>query len=183
MPADMKARIAAAAARLVFEKNVKKLTVTDIVAECQITRPTFYYHFEDIPALLRWILETDGAMLLKQTLEQETPEQGLCYLLRMAIHAAPYIKKGIQTNYGEEIRTLLAQFCYDFFERVVERNNLYGDYPVRDQKLFLRYHTCAVVGMLQEWTDEDTQHLEEIVHKMILIMNGDIRPRSIEATK
>ena len=53
MPADMKARIAAAAARLVFEKNVRKLTVTDIVAECQITRPTFYYHFEDIPALLR----------------------------------------------------------------------------------------------------------------------------------
>ena len=45
MPADMKARIAAAAARLVFEKNVRKLTVTDIVAECQITRPTFYYHF------------------------------------------------------------------------------------------------------------------------------------------
>lgn len=183
MPTEMKARIAAAAARLVFEKNVKKLTVTDIVAECQITRQTFYYHFEDIPALLRWILETDGTLLLKQTLEQETPEQGLCYLLRMAIHAAPYIKKGIQTNYGEEIRTLLAQSFYQFLEEVVEKEDLYADYPMRDQKLFLRYHTCAVIGMLQEWTDEDTQHLEEIVHKMILMMNGDIRPRSIEATK
>ena len=77
----------------------------------------------------------------------------------------------------------MTQYCYGFFEKVVEMDNLYTDYPVRDQKLFLRYHTCAVIGMLQEWTDEDTQHLEEIVHKMILMMNGDIRPRSIEATK
>ena len=34
-----------------MEKNKKKLTVKDIVDECQITRQAFYYHFEDIPEL------------------------------------------------------------------------------------------------------------------------------------
>ena len=57
MPIDMKKMIAEAAWRLLTEKKVRKLTVKDIVEECHITRQSFYYHFEDIPDLLRWVLE------------------------------------------------------------------------------------------------------------------------------
>ena len=46
---DMKEIIAEAARKLILEKKVKKLTVKDIVEECQITRQAFYYHFEGIP--------------------------------------------------------------------------------------------------------------------------------------
>lgn len=46
---DMKEVIASAARKLILEKKVKKLTVKDIVEECQITRQAFYYHFEGIP--------------------------------------------------------------------------------------------------------------------------------------
>ena len=56
MASDMKEVIAAAAKKLLIEKGVKKLTVADLVDACQITRQAFYYHFEDIPALFRWIL-------------------------------------------------------------------------------------------------------------------------------
>ena len=52
MPDDRKELIAAAAGRLLLRRDGKKLTVTDIVNECHITRQTFYYHFEDIPDLL-----------------------------------------------------------------------------------------------------------------------------------
>lgn len=49
MSVEMKEIIAESARTLIFEKRVKKLTVKDIVEECNITRQTFYYHFEDIP--------------------------------------------------------------------------------------------------------------------------------------
>lgn len=45
--------MAEAVKRLLMQKKVKKLTVKDIVDECSITRQTFYYHFEDIPDLLK----------------------------------------------------------------------------------------------------------------------------------
>ena len=57
MPADMKQIIAQAAMNLLMRRGVKKLTVKDIVEECHITRQAFYYHFEDIPELFRWIME------------------------------------------------------------------------------------------------------------------------------
>lgn len=49
MAADMKQTIAQAAKILLMEKNVKKLTVKDIVEECQITRQAFYYHLRIFP--------------------------------------------------------------------------------------------------------------------------------------
>ena len=57
MAVDTKELIAEAVKRLLMQKKVKKLTVKDIVDECSITRQTFYYHFEDIPDLLKWVLE------------------------------------------------------------------------------------------------------------------------------
>lgn len=57
MPTDMKRTIAEAAQTLLVQRHVKKLTVKDIVEECHITRQAFYYHFADIPELLRWMIE------------------------------------------------------------------------------------------------------------------------------
>lgn len=67
MPVDMKETIAEAARTLLMEKRKKKLTVKDIVDECSITRQAFYYHFEDIPELFRWIIERDTEKLLKSS--------------------------------------------------------------------------------------------------------------------
>ena len=77
MPDDRKELIAAAAGRLLLRRDGKKLTVTDIVNECHITRQTFYYHFRDIPDLLKWVLERNTDQLLKETLAQGNAEKGL----------------------------------------------------------------------------------------------------------
>ena len=53
MAADMKEKILEASRKLLFEQKKRQLTVTDIVEECQITRQAFYYHFEDIPDMLK----------------------------------------------------------------------------------------------------------------------------------
>ena len=177
MPIDMKEMIAKSTVRLLMEKNVKKLTVKDIVEECRITRQAFYYHFEDIPALFRWILEKDSERMLEETLAMGDIEKGLKHFFIVAIEVSPYIKRGLETNYGEKLQQLLYGYCYTFFEQVVEREHLYQGYSYADIKLFLRYHSHAIMGLIQEWTEEDTKHLDEIVHKLRLLMDGKILPK------
>ena len=77
MAIDMKDVIAEAARKLLMDKNIKKLTVKDIVEECNITRQTFYYHFEGIPDLIRWILERGTREVMKEADLQESPEEKL----------------------------------------------------------------------------------------------------------
>ena len=60
MAVDMKESIAQAVKTLVMEKGVRRLTVKEIVEECHITRQAFYYHFEDIPGVIQWILQREA---------------------------------------------------------------------------------------------------------------------------
>ena len=83
MAVDTKELIAEAVKRLLMQKKVKKLTVKDIVDECSITRQTFYYHFEDIPDLLKWVLERGTDKMVEETLTQGNAEKGLRCLFRL----------------------------------------------------------------------------------------------------
>ena len=92
---DMKEIITEAARKLVLEKKVKKLTVKDIVEECQITRQAFYYHFEGIPDLIQWSIKQGTRRLLEVCKEQGGAEAALKYLFVFAINAIPEVRKGI----------------------------------------------------------------------------------------
>ena len=85
MEKDMKKQIAEASRELLFEDQVKKLTVKAIVDKCKITRQAFYYHFEDIPDLLKWILDQASSQLEKEIFEQEDEEKVLkrCFLIAL----------------------------------------------------------------------------------------------------
>ncbi len=45
--------------KLLNAKMLDKITVKDIVEDCGINRNTFYYHFEDVYALLQEIFEDE----------------------------------------------------------------------------------------------------------------------------
>lgn len=157
MAADMKQTIAQAAKTLLMEKNVKKLTVKDIVEECQITRQAFYYHFEDIPDLFRWMLKRDTERTMLEAQSLKSGEQRLRYLFTMAINALPYMKKGMESNYRDELEKFLTQYIQRLFERVCDEEGLYQDCTRFEVKLILRYHSQAILGLLWGWTDADSK--------------------------
>ena len=45
--------------KLLSEKPFDKITVTDIVEDCQITRRTFYYHYVDLYELTKALFHTE----------------------------------------------------------------------------------------------------------------------------
>lgn len=56
MTASAKEQIASAFLALLGKKPLDKLSVTDIVQASGVTRQTFYYHFQDISALITFIV-------------------------------------------------------------------------------------------------------------------------------
>ncbi len=176
MPADMKDTIAQAAKSLLMEKGVRKLTVKDIVEECSITRQAFYYHFEDIPALFRWMFERDTERNLLEARAQESGEARLHRFFVVAINAMPYVKKGMESNYREELERLLVEYIQRLFEHVCDEEGLYQDCTRIEVKLILRYHSQAIIGILRSWTEADTKNLDQIVSVIYRLMTEGISP-------
>ena len=177
MPMDMKGVIAQAAMTLLLEKHVKKLTVKDIVEECHITRQTFYYHFADIPEMFRWILEQQGQRVLLEAKAQEGGRAGLRSMFVMALEAMPYLRRAERTAYGRELQQLVAQSIENIFEKVIEERGLYAQCSRSEVKLIVRYHVGAILGLFQTWTEEDTQHLDDIVATVFQLMTEGIPPK------
>ena len=60
-----KTMIAASLKKFMTKKALGKITVSEIASDCNINRKTFYYHFEDIYDLLKWMLEQEAIEVVK----------------------------------------------------------------------------------------------------------------------
>lgn len=64
MPNRTKKELAASLKRLLCQKPLDKITIQDLVNDAQVSRKTFYYHFQDIYSLLEWALVDEGRQVL-----------------------------------------------------------------------------------------------------------------------
>ena len=73
-----------------------------------------------------------------------------------------------------ELRQMLFDGCYRFFKQVAFQGNVAERYPAADVNLFLRYHCHAIIGILQEWTDDDTRNVDQIAHVLNRFIEGSL---------
>ncbi|MEF2596121.1 MAG: TetR family transcriptional regulator [Lachnospiraceae bacterium] len=175
MPLDMKDNIAEAARRLLMENNVKKLTVKDIVEECRITRQTFYYHFQDIPELISWVIERETERLRSKAEAQEDPEKRLKFFFAVSLNAMPYIRQSMLTNYRDEIGRILLAHFRRMIEESAEGKELAHRCSQAEFDLIIRYHSMAILGILASWSEEDTKHQDEVVHQIYKMIAEGIK--------
>ena len=63
MPNFTRNAIKASFLKLLSQRPLNQITVKDIVEDCGVNRNSFYYHFEDLPALLEEIVGPRQASL------------------------------------------------------------------------------------------------------------------------
>ena len=63
---NTKRTLAASLKGFMEKKPLSKITVSEIIADCGMNRKTFYYHFDDIYDLLKWMLEEEAIEVVKQ---------------------------------------------------------------------------------------------------------------------
>ena len=66
---DTKQKIALALRQLMQERPLCKITVHDLMVRAQMTRQSFYYHFQDIQEVLVWSCEQQLSLPLHQAQE------------------------------------------------------------------------------------------------------------------
>lgn len=174
MPADMKEQIARAATTLLIDKNVKKLTVKGIVEECHITRQTFYYHFEDIPHLLHWIMVNGFAQMQDQAKEYDTMEARMRYMFTIAAQIKPYVDKTMSSNYGAELEHLMREEIFRLAEEIADAEHLSQNLSRDEMRIVMQYHTHAIIGLINDYCNAPAEKVDRVVHTACRILRGRI---------
>ena len=110
-------------------KKLSKITVSELIAACNINRKTFYYHFQDIYALLKWMLEQEALEVIKNFDLIIDTEEAIRFVMDYA-EKNNYIISGAFDSMGyEEIKRF---FHADLFSVI------YGTLEQGEEKLNVR---------------------------------------------
>lgn len=158
------------------EKRVQKLTVTDIVNECHITRQAFYYHFSDIPDLLQWMLRQKEEEALEESRRMESGEERIRYWLLIAINANAYVKKGTESNYADELWQMIFQRMQSVFSSIMETEETFSTLALTpfEKDLLIQYNCHAMAGLMRNWTEKETENVDRIVHCIYQFVTGQL---------
>ena len=77
MPSFTRKAIMESFMKLLDARPLNKITIKDIVEECGINRNTFYYHFEDIPALVEAIFKKETDRFISAHTSVASLEEGM----------------------------------------------------------------------------------------------------------
>lgn len=174
MPINTKEMIAKTVQEMVVKENCKKLTVKDIVERCEITRQTFYYHFCDVPDLINWIYQQVITETVEKSLNTDDMELAIQYFFEFALEGRTAVRRALNTNYSQEIKQLLVEGIKEYLETLIEKKRFFLDDSRADLKMAINYHAYAIAGILYEWDNMQDRPMDQLVHKVCLLMSGNL---------
>ncbi|MDL2318995.1 TetR/AcrR family transcriptional regulator [Eubacteriales bacterium OttesenSCG-928-A19] len=77
-----KRQLAESLKKSMAQKPLEKITIRELVEDCGLNRQTFYYHFEDIYDLLKWMFQQEAVSLLEKHEGTMVWQDGLLQLFR-----------------------------------------------------------------------------------------------------
>ena len=174
---NTKKMLASSLKKILESKPLSKVTVSEIIADCKVNRKTFYYHFENVYALLNWMLKQEAIEVIKQMNLITDYEEAIFFAMDY-IDENEIILKNIYHYMGKD--ELLQFFHQDFIElsaAVIERAAQKNQISVNGEfkELLSRFYTGAIASLLLERIKSKSPHdREKIVQYISLILNNSL---------
>lgn len=172
-----KKKLAASLKKFMMSKSLNKITVTDIIKDCSVNRKTFYYHFQDIYDLLKWILEQEAVEVVKKFDLMVDYKEAILFVINYVEDNAHILACAYDTLGREEMRRFLYQDFINIIETIVD--NVAKESGLCIDKEFKHFlcnlYTESLAGILIEWfKNPQNQYKEQIVEYLSIIFRSSL---------
>jgi probable dihydroxyacetone kinase regulator len=175
MAQTTKKALAASFKKLIMQKSFDKITVIDIVEDCEVTRQTFYYHFKDIFDLVEWIYTSEASKALDGKKTYETWQQGILQIFEYVLKNKAFVVSTYHSISREHLERFLYNETYNLLIDVIEEKAQHMTVRDDDKAFIANFYKCAFVGLMFEWIRTGMKEKPAlIVERLNIIIHGDI---------
>lgn len=161
--------------KLLLHKQIDKITINDLTADCGISRMAFYYHFKDIYDLVEWVCVEDGKRALQGKKTYDTWQEGICQIFEAVIENRPFILNVYRCVSRERIENYLYKLTFDLLSDVVEEKCRGVDMEEEDKALIADFYKYGFVGIMLNWIGRGMKDdYKEIVERLGIMLHGNI---------
>lgn len=163
--------------KLMKKKSLDKIKIREIVEDCGVNRQTFYYHFQDIYALVEWIYMYDGCRII----DEHKDDQDWYAVIKEMFD---YLEE-----HHEEIRCVVNSKADKFFHSFIHEriglvcriviDNISQKMKVDDyhKEFIANFYTYAICGVVECWMknrNATRMSNEELIRMFDLTMRGNV---------
>ena len=176
MREDMKAVIADTFSQMLDKEDIDKITVTKLIAECHISRQTFYYHFKDIMDVLEWTFRRATQELVQKSLNEEDRLGALTTYVAFVRQNRKKFERLLYSRRWVQIEGMLVEAVTVSLAQIARSKVPELDLSVDDLEVMLRFYACGMVGVLLQYMEKPNLNEEKLVIQMEKIITGKMFP-------
>ncbi len=171
--------------KLLEETNFNNITISMLTDRCEISRNTFYYHYEDIYILVKEILNDELEKIDKEFKDTLSWEESILTAMSFLLEN----KKAAQNLFKSIDKTdrdaYLYKVCESVMSKYVENECKIKNIKAKesDKKLITDFYRAALVGLLDTWIMggmKDTP--DEVIFRIGKLFDGNIE-RSLKISE
>ncbi len=161
--------------KLLLQKPLNKITISDITEDCGISRMTFYYHFKDIYDLVEWACVEDAARALEGKKTYDTWQEGFLNIFQAVLDNKPFIMNVYRTVSRERIEQYLNPLIHSLLLGVVEEKSVGLTVSEADKNFIATFYEYALIGIMLEWINGNMKEdPAAIVERASKVLHGNV---------
>lgn len=175
MSQTTKRALAASLKKLLMEKSLDKITVSDITEDCGVNRQTFYYHFQDIYDLIEWTYTNDALKALDGKKTYGTWQQGFLRICEYVLDNKAFVVNTYHSISREHLERFLYNEVFMLIMGVVEEKAEGMNVREEDKAFIAHFYKYGFVGLVLEWVGRNMKEdPQKIIDRLSLVMDGNI---------
>ncbi|MBP2001510.1 putative dihydroxyacetone kinase regulator [Paenibacillus shirakamiensis] len=168
-----KKALASALKELMLKTPLNKITVKDLVHKCGVNRQTFYYHFQDLYALLGWIYQTEA---IEHIAEDGTYEAWSDGFYKVFVYISNNKEFCVNTLHSLA-RDHLDEYLYSVTSRLIMQVLIEISGPEEtevDKHFIANFYTLAFTGLIIQWIRSGMKDDPQVmIEKLSDLMRGN----------
>ena len=161
-----------------------RITVKGIVAECGVTRNTFYYHFEDILALAKEVLMDRLEQITLSAQDSEDWETFLILLARQITQNTRSIRHLFRSSKSQEINAFMVEILTLALNHLFDHLAEGATVAAKDRALIIEFYRHAITGFTAEWfTNHTGEDPAPLVARISKVLQSGLKQAILEAAE
>ncbi|WP_283651165.1 TetR-like C-terminal domain-containing protein [Ileibacterium valens] len=181
MTAKLRSAIQESFLKLALRKPVDRITVKEIVEDCDINRNSFYYHFEDLPDLIEKVVEERILNIEQLKVDNQSLEDYSLAVVQAMINNQELIRNIYNSKsralFERKLYTITGKLVREFLEtRIVPKY----DIGLADQETIVRFYRNVLTGYVLEWLNSPVHDDLNTQFKRVFILRKGFFERMLE---
>ena len=173
-----KRAMAASLKNLMMQKPLERISIREIMEGCGMKRQNFYYHFEDIYALLKWMFHEEIVSPLRRHEGVLFWQDGLLQLFRYLQENKAVCQCALRSMgrpfmkdlFMDEINQMVGHVARQLAEPLDWENK------ERELEMITRFYVIALSGVIEGWVLDELEYTpEELISFADTLLKDHIR--------